>query len=384
MAAYQAEYETQANKVVGLPYWFLLEVFISELREDIQLEVLKFRPPDIQEAMVLAKTVEAQILGSKSSYARDSKKFSGGISSFYKKPFQPLANKTPGGEESQNKPRPTKFLNFKRLNVVERRARREKGLCFNCDEKFSVGHHCKGRLFKLFADETELWEVQSDEDEIEEVDCLDGNGEVTTVSLNAMEGNLSNNTIRMKGTLHNFQVSVLIDTGSTLFLQERLAHKLHLDVSPTRPFLVTTGGGEKLHCSKVSRKTPLKMGEITLYVDLFLIELVGTNIILDMQWLKSLGLVSFQFQELSMQFYWGGKTICWKGEPWVDDNPLSSDELKSLLGTTNEAFMCFMELNEKESEKHNPHISENQKISDLISRYEEVFATPTSLPPKRK
>lgn len=156
VAAYQAAYETQANKVVGLPEWFLLEVFISGLREDIQQKVLKFRSPDIQEAMVLAKTIEAQILGSKSVYAGGSKKFSGGSSSIYKKPFQPLNNKTLVGEENQGNPPQSKFPNFKRLNAVERRARREKGLCFDCDEKFSAGHRCKGRLFRLSANESEL------------------------------------------------------------------------------------------------------------------------------------------------------------------------------------------------------------------------------------
>lgn len=101
-------------------------------------------------------------------------------------------------------------------------------------------------------------------DEDIEANCDEGHEEVTTVSLNAVEGNLGNNTIRMRGKLHNSQVTVLIYTGSThCFMQEGLAHKLHLDISPTRSFLVYTSGGEKLHCSKVSRKTPLKMGEIT-------------------------------------------------------------------------------------------------------------------------
>lgn len=149
VAAYQSEYEIQANKVVGFPEWFLLEVFISGLWDDIQQEVLKFRPPDIQEAMALAKTVEAQIQGSKFAFAGGFRKYSGGNPSSYKKPSQPVIPRTPGLEDTQAKPFQSKFPNFKRLNSAERRARREKVLCFNCDEKFSTGHHCKGRLFRL-------------------------------------------------------------------------------------------------------------------------------------------------------------------------------------------------------------------------------------------
>ena len=37
---------------------------------------------------------------------------------------------------------------LRRLTSAEMADRREKGLCFNCDEKFSRGHHCQ-RLFYL-------------------------------------------------------------------------------------------------------------------------------------------------------------------------------------------------------------------------------------------
>ncbi|RVW92924.1 hypothetical protein CK203_040429 [Vitis vinifera] len=32
---------------------------------------------------------------------------------------------------------------IKRLTESELQARREKGICFKCDEKFSLGHRCK-------------------------------------------------------------------------------------------------------------------------------------------------------------------------------------------------------------------------------------------------
>ena len=37
---------------------------------------------------------------------------------------------------------------LRRLTTVEMAERREKGLCFNCDEKFSRGHRCQ-RLYYL-------------------------------------------------------------------------------------------------------------------------------------------------------------------------------------------------------------------------------------------
>ena len=34
---------------------------------------------------------------------------------------------------------------FKRLSEAELKAKREKGLCFRCDEKYSIGHQCKNK-----------------------------------------------------------------------------------------------------------------------------------------------------------------------------------------------------------------------------------------------
>jgi hypothetical protein len=36
----------------------------------------------------------------------------------------------------------------KRLSPTELKARRDRGLCFNCDERFIPGHHCN-KLFLL-------------------------------------------------------------------------------------------------------------------------------------------------------------------------------------------------------------------------------------------
>lgn len=47
-------------------------------------------------------------------------------------------------------------LPFKRLSPEERAVHREKGICFNYDEKFSHGHKCSSKLFLLIADEEDV------------------------------------------------------------------------------------------------------------------------------------------------------------------------------------------------------------------------------------
>ena len=46
----------------------------------------------------------------------------------------------------------------KRLSESDWQARRAKGLCFKCDEKFTIGYQCKNREFRVllvFDDELE-------------------------------------------------------------------------------------------------------------------------------------------------------------------------------------------------------------------------------------
>ncbi|MCI51164.1 transposon Ty3-I gag-pol polyprotein, partial [Trifolium medium] len=49
-------------------------------------------------------------------------------------------------------PTPPSNPRFRHLSEVEMAERREKGLCFNCDQKWSRQHNCCGRLFLFVAD----------------------------------------------------------------------------------------------------------------------------------------------------------------------------------------------------------------------------------------
>lgn len=47
----------------------------------------------------------------------------------------------------------------KMLTAEEHKERTAKGLCFNCDESYFPGHKCKGRLFRMDADQQCLVEL---------------------------------------------------------------------------------------------------------------------------------------------------------------------------------------------------------------------------------
>lgn len=50
-------------------------------------------------------------------------------------------------------------LPIKRLSYVEIKDKRERGLCYNCKDKWSPNHRCKGKYLLLFGDDEDDIEV---------------------------------------------------------------------------------------------------------------------------------------------------------------------------------------------------------------------------------
>lgn len=115
--------------------------------------------------------------------------------------------------------RPTRKI----LSTAEMRARREKGLCYNCEEQFTPGHKCKrSHMFFLITKK-------------EQVDYLaptqgtnqlnESQREEMVISSNAMPGSSGVNTIKVQGFKGKHILNILIDTGSSSsFISESLAY----------------------------------------------------------------------------------------------------------------------------------------------------------------
>ncbi|CAA0811867.1 Unknown protein, partial [Striga hermonthica] len=83
----------------------------------------------------------------------------------------------------------------RRLSPEEVKRRREKGLCFKCEEKFTPGHQCKKAFVIEVAnpddEEVEVEEESHQEDEIETL------SEEPEISMHAMTGIIGPKTIRL-------------------------------------------------------------------------------------------------------------------------------------------------------------------------------------------
>jgi hypothetical protein len=131
---------------------------------------------------------------------------------------------------SSKTPKPT------RLMPQKLEERKEKGLCFNCDNKYSKGHKCgEKKLFYIDCDEEEEQEPSQDEN-VEDIYSRELN---PTISCNALDGINTPQTLNIEGYIKKKKVIVLIDYGSTHnFIRYKVAKALNCFIYPTPEFQV--------------------------------------------------------------------------------------------------------------------------------------------------
>ncbi|KAL6566283.1 hypothetical protein OROGR_001898 [Orobanche gracilis] len=134
---YQQRFETISNLVKGLSTEALLNCFISGLKPDLRAELAILKPTTVSQAIDLAKLVETKLSDNR-----------------MRLPYRTPPSSTPPLLPTPPVAQPKTQLPIRRLTPAEMHTRRLKGLCFNCDDKYSPGHKCKSPQFlALLVDE---------------------------------------------------------------------------------------------------------------------------------------------------------------------------------------------------------------------------------------
>jgi hypothetical protein len=298
---YQTQFETLANRIIGLPAPFYLSCFVSGLKPEIRREVQAFQPMSLSHAISLAKLHEDKANDNQHINRHPLQTTLAGVSLSSRplfRPTQPL----PQPSTPQKTATP-----IKRLSPQELQARREKGLCYNCDDKYVQGHRCKRSFHILIANP----EHASTSDDplthllLENQTVFQPDNELTPdpvtdsaqISLHALMGHTIPQTLRVLSLLKNSLVVVLIDSGSTHnFIQDRVAKQLGLPTNQAQSFQVLVGNGEELKCDTICQQLDLLVGSHQFCVDLFVLPLSGADIVLGVQWLKTLGPVLTDYE----------------------------------------------------------------------------------------
>ena len=179
------------------------ECFISGLKDGLRADVRVHNPQNLFAAIGLTRTYELK--------AQEVRRLTYPTFSFSVRNSNNQWNtSTPSGAKDTN---PKRILPIRKLSPTKLQRWRQQGLCYNCDEKYTMGHKCK----KLFFIELE----KENEEAIEE--------ETPTISLHALVGVQSPQTMRIHSQIGKTPLTILIDFGSTHnFLHHKFAKIIRL------------------------------------------------------------------------------------------------------------------------------------------------------------
>ncbi|XP_043692891.1 uncharacterized protein LOC122643324 [Telopea speciosissima] len=202
-------------RIYGLSDDMLKSCFISGLKPMLRREVLALQPDSLQQALDLARLQEDKFLDFK-PYAKPWQQKPISIN-----PLPSILGPSPTTQISNQTPKQP----IRRLSEAEQQQRRQKGLCFNCDEKFHVGHRCKGRSTLLLLEGDEFMDEVLP-NEIEESQEPNSDPEI---SLHALMGHRSPKSLRLKGRINNSSVESVFDTPNILPPQRLNDHRISLE-----------------------------------------------------------------------------------------------------------------------------------------------------------
>eukprot|EP00253_Pinus_taeda_P036042 PITA_36042 len=308
-----------------------------------------------------------------------------------------------------------------RLTLQQLEERKEKGLCYNCDNKYIKGHKCaQKKLFYIdYEEENEKDQETSEEEDIHQeptlkkeemnltISCkalarnttpqtLNIEGHIKkknvqevkdhiekeemnlTISCNALDVITTLQTIKIEGHIKKKKVIVLIDSGSTHnFIHCKIAKGLNCFLYPAPECQMMVASVGTINCSGKCCNINLYMGEYVLNNLMISIPMVGDYVVLGVQWLQYLGTIAFNFQERFMKFSSEGKEVELRGITGKPRKIINSNRLTKLLKKEKRgliAQLCSLEVPTSKS-------SISPDVQKALENHSKVFETPKGLPP---
>lgn len=117
-----------------------------------------------------------------------------------------------------------------------------------------------------------------------------------------------------------------------------------LNITHCNNFQVLVGNGDHMQCNSYSSNVPICLGTTKFLIDLYILPINLVDVILDIQWLKTLGPIITNYDILTMQFNYLGKTIHLQGLRDDDIKEISSSQLKRLHDAKSISAFCPLEL----------------------------------------
>lgn len=365
------EFERLTNRIVGLSPPVLLSCFISDLNPKIRREVQALQPTSLPHATALARLQEDK-LNDRQKYSRSS------FPSPEPRASAPL-------NQSQTPRLKTPFIQRTQEDMAYRC---EKGLCYNCDEKWNSSHRCKGRVLFFIADfEDPFFPEPSSLEKppsptVEPTQSFDPSSLHPHISLHAMAGVPATDTFRLYGVVNHARVTILVDSGSTHnFVQPRVVKFFNLLMEDMMLLRVQMGNGSVLDCRQLCSSTTLLIQNHSFTVTLCVLPLSGVDIVLGVEWLRTLGLIITDYSSFTMQFTHLGQPITLRTDVQSNIEPALAHQVKRMIHTHSTSTLFHLSLlpvSQPEPSIDPVHLI--SAINKLLLKFSSLFHQPTTLP----
>lgn len=191
------------------------------------------------------------------------------------------------GEKSTNQPRNSSnpwgnknFVRNPRVTSIQWRREEKRDLCYNCEEKWNLEHVSKSPKVYVLQAVEDLENVSGGEGSeelklIEEEETSVGSKVELEISLNAITGTPSSNTMRIVGKVAEERVMVLVDSGSTHnFLDPSVLQQCRGTMDRSKKITIKVVNGEII-TSEGFVQLELKMQGIKFFLTFYVLSLGG-------------------------------------------------------------------------------------------------------------
>lgn len=377
IAEYVKEIQELASQV-KIAEEHLVDVFFNELKKEM-MEVIKLKEPvglpnHIAAVVAMEDSEFCRMLAATTTVTTVAPKQGASTSSTS---FRSAAIHNTGQWKKQQsetgKPPPTGVKPPLKLSDAEYEFKKKNKICFTCDEKWSRSHNCKNRELKVMVTRGMELEVMDGEflDYVEDLSELTTEG--VELSLYAFLGMSSPTTTRMKGFIGKTTVVVMIDSGETHnFISPTVVERAQLSQRDCSNLYVLVGTGITVQGTCFCKKVPLTIKSIEFVEDFIVLEPGSVDLVLEVQWLRTLGHCEIDWEKQEWSFVFNGAVVSLKGDPALSFPQRRQEALSA------EVSLCYEKMSQTSEVEKIPG-----ELSEILSEFASVFAEPTGLPPDR-
>jgi hypothetical protein len=182
---------------------------------------------------------------------------------------------------------------------------------------------------------------------------------------------------KLIGYIKHMKVIILVDSGSTHnFIHHRIAQETNCYIRVINNFQIIIANGGSMKCGGRCENIRVRIGNYHLKSHMFAIDMGDCDIVLGVEWLRTLGPILMDFKELTMKFQHEGQRYQFQGLATGSPEIISSHRMENLLKKGH--FGIIAQLHSIQAVE-TPFMHPN--LQAILSTHQVVFSTPEGLPP---